>query len=79
MEAGIFVTDEIVSEGDIVSELASTNMWWKVEVREHKGLLSGKKTQAQVLVMPTGGPLKVLHYRCADCSYVESYAPQSER
>lgn len=76
MEAGILVTDEIVSEGDLVSELASVNTWWKVELREHKGLLGGKKTQAQVLIMPDGGPLTVFHYRCANCGYMKWSAPQ---
>ncbi len=74
MDAGVFVTDEIVSEGDPVSELASINKWWKVEVREHKGLLSSKKTHAEVLVMPAGGPLRVFHYRCTNCGYLELYA-----
>ena len=27
-----------------------------------------------VILSPAGGPLMVLHYRCADCGYLESYA-----
>jgi rubrerythrin len=80
MEAGAFVTngdDSDVEAGLYLNELSSTDMWWKVEMREEKALLSSKKTKELVLAKPAGGPINVLHYRCADCGFLESYAPQS--
>ncbi len=78
MEAGIFVTngdDSDVEAGMHANELDSTDLWWKVEVKEEKALLSAKKSQESVLVKPAGGPILVMPYRCDDCGYVESYAP----
>ena len=78
MEAGAFVTngdDTDVEAGLYLDEVSSTDMWWKVESREEKALLSSKKSKELVLAKPAGGPITVLHYRYSDCGYVESYAP----
>jgi predicted nucleic-acid-binding Zn-ribbon protein len=79
MESGAVVTngdDSNVDAGMYLNELSSTGIWWKVEVQEEKGLLSGKRSKELMLVKPVGGPLQVLHYRCVECGYLESYAPK---
>jgi hypothetical protein len=77
MEAGAFVGNNVgaAQAGVFVEGTPSTVRWWKVEPREEKGLLSGKINKGLALVKPEGGPLLVLHYRCVDCGYLESYAP----
>ncbi len=80
MEAGIYVTnsdDSDVESGMYANELESTDLWWRLEQKEEKALLSSKKTTELVLAKPAGGPVMVLHYRCGDCGFIESYAPPS--
>jgi len=55
-------------------DIGDTSKWWKLELGEGDSLLGGKKP-GHVLVRPEGDPLLVLHYRCVDCGYLESYAP----
>ena len=46
-------------------QLTSGELWYRLEQKP-----DGKFA----MLNPEGGPLMVLHYRCADCGYLESYA-----
>lgn len=46
-------------------QLTSGELWYELE---------GKQDGKFVMVNPKGGPLMVLHYRCDECGYLESYA-----
>ena len=54
-----------IIEGYPFAELTSGELWYRIET---------SATGQLVLKTPEGGPLMVLHYRCTDCGYLESYA-----
>lgn len=62
MEAGTYLgIKSIPRPGLRVENIGDTSKWWKLQGHE--------------LVRPQGDPLLVLHYRCVECGYLESYAP----
>lgn len=46
-------------------QLTSGELWYALEAAGEEKF---------VMKNPEGGPFMVLHYRCADCGYLESYA-----
>ena len=75
MEAGTYIGYKTLpSTGLRAEDIGDSAKWWKVQFGEGGSLLGAKKP-GHVLVKPQGDPLLVLHYRCADCGYLESYAP----
>jgi hypothetical protein len=72
MEAGAITTTRDVygrGHGIPFQEISSSDLWWKVETSQERNT-AGKL----VLIKPEPGPLTVLHYRCVDCGYLESYS-----
>lgn len=68
MEARTLVTTRDVysrAHGVPFAELSSAELWFKVEMNANQKLILSK---------PREGSLMILHYRCSDCSYLESYA-----
>jgi len=45
-------------------QLTSGELWYRLETKDGKFLMQN----------PPDGPYMVLHYRCVDCGYLESYA-----
>jgi hypothetical protein len=68
MEAGTLRTTResyLIPDKYPFEQLTSGELWYKLEPKP-----DGKFA----MQTPEGGPLMVLHYRCADCGYLESYA-----
>jgi hypothetical protein len=68
MEAGTLRTTRESSkiiERYPFEQLSAGELWYKLEQKQ-----DGKF----VMLNPAGGALMVLHYRCAECGYLESYA-----
>ncbi len=68
MEAGTLRTtreNSTIIERYPFEQLSSGELWYKLEPAK-----DGKF----VMLNPKDGPLMVLHYRCQDCGYLESYA-----
>ena len=68
MEAGALRTtreNSQIIERYPFEQLTSGELWYKLEQ-----IKDGK----WVLLNPAGGALMVLHYRCTECGYLESYA-----
>jgi hypothetical protein len=63
MEVGTYLGYRSIPRPGLQAEnVGDTMKWWKLQ-------------DGHVLVKPQGDPLMVLHYRCTDCGYLESYAP----
>ena len=77
VEAGAYIGSNVSSAqaGMNIEGTPSALKWWKVQTREQKGILSGRVTKGLALVLPQGGPITVLQYRCVECGFLESYAP----
>ena len=54
-----------IIEGYPFAQLTSGELWYRVETSKDGQL---------VMMNPADGPFMVLHYRCVDCGYLESYA-----
>jgi hypothetical protein len=68
MEAGALKTtreNSTIIERYPFEQLSSGELWYKLE-----SIADGKF----VMRNPLGGALMVLHYRCTECGYLESYA-----
>lgn len=68
MEAGAVKTtreNSTIIERYPFEQLTSGELWYKLELKP-----DGKF----VMLNPQGGALMVLHYRCVECGYLESYA-----
>jgi len=67
MEAGTLTTSRqtLGADGFPFARLTSAELWYR--------LVTDDKNR-RVIQAPAGGPLMVLHYRCVDCGYLESYA-----
>ena len=68
MEVGTLKTtreNSTIIEGYPFEQLSSGELWYKLEQKQ-----DGKF----VMLNHAGGALMVLHYRCTDCGYLESYA-----
>jgi hypothetical protein len=68
MEAGRLKTTRenyTIIEKYPFGQLTSGELWYKLELNPN-----GKF----VMLNLEGGPYMVLHYRCTDCGYLESYA-----
>jgi hypothetical protein len=68
MEAGTLRTTRenyTIIERYPFEQLTSGELWYKLEPAKE-----GK----YVMLNPQGGALMVLHYRCIECGYLESYA-----
>jgi len=75
MQAGTYLGYKSIPRSGLRAEdLGDTAKWWQVQVGEGASLF-GAAVSGHVLVKPQGDPLLVLHYRCVDCGYLESYAP----
>jgi len=46
-------------------QISTGELWYALEQKEDGRFL---------MLTPPGGPLMVLHYRCSNCGYLESYA-----
>lgn len=53
-----------VIEGYPFEQVSTAELWYKLE----------SKGDGKFGLKNEGGPLMVLHYRCVDCGYLESYA-----
>ena len=68
MEAGFIRTTRenyTIPERFPFGNLMSGELWYQLTTAPDGKLL---------MMNPQGGPLMVLHYRCIDCGYLESYA-----
>ena len=68
MEAGTVKTTRenyTIIERYPFDQLTSGELWYKLDLNK-----DGK----YVMLNPQGGPFMVVHFRCTDCGYLESYA-----
>jgi len=68
MEAGTLKTSREgyrVPDNYPFAQLTYGELWYRLEVPNDGQLM---------MKIPEDGPFMVLHYRCADCGYLESYA-----
>ena len=76
LEAGTYLGYKSIPRSGLrMEDSGDSAKWWKVEAGDGTKLFSGGPVKGHVLVKPEGDPLLVLHYRCTDCGYLESYAP----
>jgi predicted nucleic-acid-binding Zn-ribbon protein len=61
-------------KGQFIKNTAAAETWWEVEY--HESTIFGMKTVGKALT-DTGTPFQVVHYRCENCGYLESYAPDA--
>ena len=79
MKEGVFLpkSDTVGYKGhkdQFIQNTAAVETWW--EVAFHENTVFGMKTAGRALT-GMGIPFLVLHYRCEDCGYLESYAPEA--
>ena len=60
-------------KGTFIQNNALVETWWEVGYRESSTF--GIKSSGLALVC-TKAPYLVVHYRCVDCGYLESYASE---
>jgi len=61
-------------KGSFIQNNVWVETWWEVGYLESSTF--GIKSSGRALVC-TEAPYLVLHYRCVDCGYLESYAPEA--
>jgi hypothetical protein len=60
-------------KGTFIQNIVMVETWW--EVGYHESSTFGLESSGRALLC-TEAPFLVLHYRCVDCGYLESYAPE---
>jgi hypothetical protein len=78
MKEGIFLPNSDTlgykgQSGRSVANIAAAETWWEVVYREST---SFGMTIKGIALTGLGTPYLVIHYRCEDCGYLESYAPE---
>ncbi|KAA0285018.1 MAG: hypothetical protein EDM79_00760 [Chloroflexi bacterium] len=54
--------------------LTSGELWYALEQMPDGKFVMLNKPDGKFVMLNKDGPLMVLHYRCEDCGYLESYA-----
>ncbi|MFN8413699.1 MAG: hypothetical protein U0Z26_15055 [Anaerolineales bacterium] len=77
MKPGVFMPKEAVAgykgyKGSFLEYSTSIETWWEIAYFESNSFLGKGKGMA---LLAEEKPFQVIHYRCCDCGYLESYAP----